>query len=70
MHKLQEDVEMGRENNSLWPVTHPVKKGKLASKRPKMKMLKEALDLAEAAIQKNVEVLIDMGHLLRPGEVA
>ena len=70
LHKLQKDVEMGRENNSLRPVTHSFKKGKFTSKRPKMKMSKETLDLTGAAIQKNVEVLIDMGRLLRPGEVA
>ncbi len=52
MHKLQKDVEKGRENKTLWRVTHPVMKGKFASKRPKMKMSKETLGLTEAAIRR------------------
>lgn len=41
-----------------------------ASKRTKMKVPKEAMDLTKAAIQKNIKLPTGMELLLRLGEVA
>lgn len=70
IRKLQKDLEASTENHPLWPVMHLLKEGNFASRRPKLEVSKEAVDLTRAAIQKNVEFLIDEGFLKKPALLA